>query len=396
MQWGYRHRVLGLAVAGNFSQFGARLALSPLLPFILVEFSLTKATAGLLLTGMWMLFALTQYPSGILADRFGERRVILASMTATALASLLLAFVRGIVSFGVVVLLVGVGSGLYFSVGTSLLTRLFEERGGALGLHSTGAPLSGLAIPVIVSAVATRVGWQWGFLVPAGIAGLTALLFLLLVRPTPPARPELTVRKQFQPSRLRHLLRRRQVATSTALAIIGMFVFQAFVSFFPTFLQEHHGLAPEPASLLFGATFGLTALSLPIQGRLSDRLSYEAVLAGAFVTTAVGFGLVLVLGNLVGLAVGLVVLAAGFGWGGVLQSRIMAGFPAEDRGTGFGLVRTVFVLLGASGSAVTGFLAQLGGWFLAYGLVAGLLGATGLVLVATQLAGSARNRTRSG
>lgn len=381
MQLRYRHRVLGLAVAANFSQFGARLALSPLLPFILVEFSLTKATAGLLLTGMWVCFALLQYPSGVLADRYGERRVVVAAMAATAASSLLLALTRDLVAFGATVLLLGAGAGLYFSVGTSLLTRLFRRRGGALGLHSAGAPLSGIAVPVAMTAIASRYGWQRGFLATAAVAGATALLFGVLVRPTPPARPALRLRDEVRPARLRALLGSRSVVSSLALAIVGMFVFQALLSFFPTYLQEYHALEPGAASALFGLVFVFSAASLPVQGRLSDRFSRDAVVAAAFATTAVGFAVTLGAADRIHLVAGVVVIGAGLGWGGVIQSRIMDGFGERERGTGFGLVRTVFLVVGSSGSAVTGLLADAAGWTSAYGLVAGLLGVSSVAVV---------------
>lgn len=65
----YRHRILALATGGNFSQFGARVAISPLVPAIIATFSVTKGTVGMLLAVMWAAFALTQFPSGVLADR---------------------------------------------------------------------------------------------------------------------------------------------------------------------------------------------------------------------------------------------------------------------------------------------------------------------------------------
>jgi MFS family permease len=46
---------------------------------------------------------------------------------------------------------------------------------------------------------------------------------------------------------------------------------------------------------------------------------------------------------------------------------------ASERGFGFGLVRTVYMLLAASGSVVVGALADAGGWVPAYGIVVLLL-----------------------
>lgn len=48
-------------------------------------------------------------------------------------------------------------------------------------------------------------------------------------------------------------------------------------------------------------------------------------------------------------------------------------FSDDERGFGFGLVRTSYMLLAAPGSAVVGALTDTGGWVLGYGVVVVLL-----------------------
>jgi MFS family permease len=151
-----------------------------------------------------------------------------------------------------------------------------------------------------------------------------------------------------------------------------MYVFQSFASFFPTFLVEHHGLSQPRASLLFGVAFVLAAAFLPVAGRLADHASRDAVLAGVLAAAATGFAAVVFGGGPL-LFGSVVVLGVGLSWGGVLQARFMANFAEAERGTGFGLVRTTFILLGAVGNAVTGVLADIAGWTAAYGVVVALL-----------------------
>ena len=64
-------------------------------------------------------------------------------------------------------------------------------------------------------------------------------------------------------------------------------------------------------------------------------------------------------------------------WGAPLQSRYFDKFEADERGAAFGLVRTAYMILGATGSVVVGVLADVAGWQAAYGL---LIGVTGLGL----------------
>ncbi len=80
MNWRYRHTVLGLCTFAFASTMLARLVISPVVPDVTDGFGVSTGAVGLALSGMWAAYALTQFPSGILGDRFGERRVILAAV----------------------------------------------------------------------------------------------------------------------------------------------------------------------------------------------------------------------------------------------------------------------------------------------------------------------------
>jgi dipeptide/tripeptide permease len=60
---------------------------------------------------------------------------------------------------------------------------------------------------------------------------------------------------------------------------------------------------------------------------------------------------------------------------------------ADERGTGFGLVRTVVLLVSSLGSGVTGTLAGQVGWLVAYGLVGILLAVLVSALAANRVLG---------
>jgi MFS family permease len=67
-------------------------------------------------------------------------------------------------------------------------------------------------------------------------------------------------------------------------------------------------------------------------------------------------------------------------WGAPLQSRFFDKFEANERGAAFGLVRTAYMVLGATGSVVVGVLSDVAGWAAAYGLLVGVMG-LGLALL---------------
>lgn len=55
-------------------------------------------------------------------------------------------------------------------------------------------------------------------------------------------------------------------------------------------------------------------------------------------------------------------------WGAALLPRFVDNLSATEHGAGFGLVRTTYIMLSATGSAVVGTVADAAGWGTAFGI----------------------------
>jgi len=242
----------------NLSQFGSRVVISPFVLTIATTFNASKGEIGAVLTVLWAVFACLQFPSGVLGNRFGERRIILVSMSLTTIGSLAIALAQSILGFVFAALVLGIGTGLYFSVGSSLLARLYENSGQVLGLHSAGAPLAGLVFPSVAVAVVTWFSWRVGVALGAVGSSLAAVFVAILVTPTPAVSPEISLTERLSSTTLRSVFGQPSVIFATIIATIGMYAFQALVSFSPTFLVEYHGFSERTASLGFGLVFYLS------------------------------------------------------------------------------------------------------------------------------------------
>jgi len=379
--------VLGLAVLANYSSSAGRVMISPLVPAITGAFTVSNSVIGLALTGMWVAFALTQFPSGVLSDRYGERRLILLALALISLGGFVVAAAPTFPVFVLGVVPLGGGSGLYLVASTSYLTKQFRETGTVLGFHSTGASLGGLTIPVVVVAVASRAGWRAGLLVGAGVAAAAFLLFLRYGAEAAIARPELDVRAQFEPRALLALLRRRGLAFTTLLAGLSYFAYTATASFFPTFLVEFWELSTGRASVAFAAIYLIRSLLNPVLGGLSDGMGRDPVLALCFAVAAAGYLVLLAPGTLVALVVGVALLGAGMSFGGVITSRFMDELGDEERGQGYGFANTIANIVGSTGSVVTGTIATVAGWPAAVALLMGLLLVATLAIGVNELVG---------
>jgi len=386
VHWRYRYTVLGLCTLAFASTMLARLVISPVVPDVTAGFDVSTGAVGLALSGMWAAYALSQFPSGILGDRFGERRIILTAVGITGAASLALSFAPTFAVFAVLTVTLGAGAGLHYSVATSLLTKEFDDIGRAIGVHVAGGPLAGLIAPIAATAVAARYDWRAAIAVGAAVAIPVFVLFAWRIEPTPPERPDESMRDRMAVKPLVELLTRPQIAFTAAVSVLGAFSWQATASFLPAFLVGFRGLPETSAGLLFAAYFVVNGLVQPLTGLVSDKIGRDGAAAGAMGLGVVGYGL-LVVGPRVAVVPAIVCVAAAMTWGAPVQSRFFDVFEADERGAAFGLVRTAYMVLGATGSVAVGTLSDVAGWGAAYGLLVGVTGLAFALLVGNRVLG---------
>ncbi|ELY50758.1 MFS transporter [Natronorubrum bangense] len=380
MRWRYRDTVLALCTLAFFVTMVGRLAISPVLPEIVETFSVSNAVVGLSLSGMWLAYGLAQYPSGVLADRYGERLVILVAVGGSALAALAVSIAPVFGLFFLSTILLGAVAGLHYSVATTLLARTYDNVGTAVGVHNSGATVAGLLTPVVVAWIAVRFGWRLAVAVIALVGIPSAVLFAWKVRPTEPRRPETPLRERFQLGPISELLSRPPIAFTLVIAIVGEFAWQGTASFLPTFLIEHRGLSTTLAGVFFSVYFVVQGVAQIGVGAVSDRIGRDRALAGCMLAGVVGFGLLVTAAGLPSIIIGVTLVGIAMSFGSALMPRFLRELSAEEQNAGFGLVRTVYMIVASLGSVVVGLLADLFGWTVAFGFLAASLAAIVLAL----------------
>ena len=397
MNWEYRYTVLSLCMLAFFVTYFARLAISPAVPFIVADFEISNTAIGVALSGMWLAYGVSQFPSGILADRYGERRVILVAVGGTTAMSVLLAATPAFPAFVVAAVVLGLVAGLHYAVATTLLSRTFDDLGTAVGLHSVGGPLAGLIAPVAAAWVSVRYGWRPAVALSTLVGIPIFVLFVRYVEPTEPRRPDQPMRERLHLGALAELLSRPAILFSLAIATVGTYAVQGLMSFLPTFLVDFHAYSPGAAGVVFSAFFVVRTGGQVAVGRLSDRFGRDPAIGIAMLAGALGMiGFVTVSGA-GRLAVSVLLVGFGSSFFSAVDPRFMDALGEAERGAGFGLVRTVYTVIGSAGSVGVGVAADLFGWGAAFGTLAVLFGG-GFVLIAgnTLLGGypSARRESR--
>jgi MFS transporter, ACS family, D-galactonate transporter len=118
------------------------------------------ATLGGLVGSMFFLgYMLTQYPGGRLGDRFGHREMIIVSLLAACVMTIVSGLVVGLVAFVAARVLTGLGEGVFYSNDRTLVINHTPVAKRTLGL---GVVIAGLSIGLTVGIILTPILINWG------------------------------------------------------------------------------------------------------------------------------------------------------------------------------------------------------------------------------------------
>ena len=367
---------LGLALASVAINLG-RQALPPLLPTIIDDLAISPAAAGFALTVMWGLYALLQYPAGLVSDR-SRRGALVLGLILIAVGFGLLTATRSYETLLLATAVTGLGAAFFMIANRVVLSDLYVRRRGiAFGVNIAAGQLGSTAaagLAVLALAVAT---WQAAFLPLVGVLALTAGAFHVLGTDsyaigTIDWNVKSTARRVFAETEIRRIL--------VAYTIV-IFAWQGITAFIPAFLQAERGLSPALAGGGFATIFAIGLVIQPLSGWISDRFPRPAVAAGAIITAATGLALLLVVESLVGILITIVIFAVGLSaFPPVMQAYLMDVFPEDTKGGDLGAFKTIYEGIGGIGPTYVGVVASMASYTVAFaGLLVILIGSAGLL-----------------
>jgi len=366
---GNPYRLLAAVAAGWFLVLGMRFVIPAVLPTIRAEFAVSNTSAGAAVTVLWLTYAAMQFPTGMYVDRVGERTLLVGSVLLSGAGLLAYLVAR---TYGLFVLATagfGLGTGLYGPPRGTLLSRTFDAREGvAFGTVMAAGSVGSAMFPLVAVVVTTRYGWRVGLAAVAPLFALVAVALWLGISDRETATGNRSVRADLRT--VVASLGDRRLALAVGGAMVMLLVFQAVTAFLTTYLVIARGVTQGTAGAILSGLFVGGAVSQAVTGRLADRYGAPAVLVGVAVGSAVPLALCAA-------AIGIRMSS-----GPLTNAYIIDLLPDAVEGTGWGLLRTGFFSVGATGSTLVGALADRGLFDLSFYVMAGLtLLAGGLFLL---------------
>jgi predicted MFS family arabinose efflux permease len=223
-------------------------------------------------------YALMQVPAGVLLDRFGSRRMLIAGGTLMAAGQLLFAVAADVRLAVLARVLIGVGDAASFISVVRVVARWFPPRRNPLMVQLTGVlgQLGALASAVPLVVLLRDVGWAPTFVGAAALGLVAVLLVGVVLRDN---RPE-TNAVASSGADVRAALRASWAQPGTRLGLWTHFVTQFSGTVFLLlwgypFLVQGEGLPPATAALLL-STLTLCALACgPVIGHFCGWRPYH-------------------------------------------------------------------------------------------------------------------------
>ncbi|MDR5671838.1 MFS family permease [Halalkaliarchaeum sp. AArc-CO] len=377
------------------------LSIPILMTIWLVEFSVTAAVLGVVVTLGYGLFGVGALPGGILVDQFGSKPLIVASLLGMAASFVLASASPTFLTLAVAIALWGVAASVYHPAGLSLISKGVSSPGVAYGYHGIGGNLGIGLGPLVTVLLLLQFGWRTVALALA-VPTVLVVTYGLAVDLDETAGIDHT--KTVDDGETKGQLTVTAITTNTralftvafslvfVVVLLSGLYYRAFLTFLPDLLSDLLGglvdiqLFSEGSQYaeefdvsryLYVAILMVGVVGQYLGGRLADRFDPVRALStalGVLAVLAVLFVPAVAVGLLPFLAVALFLGIALFTIQPLQQATVASYSSQETRGLSFGYTFLAIFGVGALGAGLAGTVltyADVGVLFVVLAVIAG-------------------------
>jgi len=354
-------KIMGLTIGSHSLVHLFEGVLPPLIPLLITEFSTDYFHMGLVVTVFSYAFGLGSLPAGILADKFGPRRLVSIYLFGAGLSAILVWPVNTLWSYGIIMGVIGMCCSTYHPASNTLISLSMANKGHAFGIHGIAGSLGVAGVPVLSAFIGSIFGWR----APHVLYGLIGIFLGVY---------SLSVAEHRAPS-----IGGSDGQSNTAgldrktfLTIIIFFLsatalgmsYKGIMTFLPIYMgtRVNLGVMNLNTVTLGGtiATLALTsgAVGQYLAGRLVDRHSAERLYLGAVVIGMICVFVMSFSTNVL-LVVSAVIYAFFYFSTQPIQNYLISRYLPEHRhGLGYGIHFFLSFGVGSTAAAISGYIAD--------------------------------------
>lgn len=288
-KWKLRYSILSILWMGWLFSFLDRMVMSVALPFIGRDLNISATMQGGILSAFFAGYALFQIPGGMLADKFGPRKVM---ALAIAWWSVFTSITGLIASYPIMLVcrcVFGVGEACFPGASWKTIATYFppKERATATAIQSSVNTLGPAIASLVAAGIIAAYGWRTVF-ITLGFPGLIiAATIFLYFRDKPAEHPQMTSEELAE---LQAAVPTAQTTTSKAgitfkellkqpilwQMVLIWFLFDitfwGFVSWLPSYLMKVRKFTLLQTGINGSIPFFVGTVGMLVGGYLSDRL----------------------------------------------------------------------------------------------------------------------------
>ena len=283
----------------------------PAFHLIVQELGVSEAEVGMLIT-LYALPGVILAPLlGMLADRYGRKRVLVPSLFLFAAAGAACALTKDFQALLILRVVQGVGAIALGPLAVTMVGDLFsgERRTEAMGLNASVLYIGIAVYPLIGGAVA-NLGWNYPFLL--SLAAVPVGVLVLQRLDIPESRSRQTFREYLN-SAWGYLKNIRVVGAFAAGIIVFIILYGAFLTYLSLYLGDAFQASPFITGAILSASSVVTAVVSSQLGRMVKFVSETTLVKIGFVLYGVALMLLPHMSQLGLVLIPAIILGAGHG-----------------------------------------------------------------------------------
>ncbi len=183
----WRLRILSFIIIGYGTYYLCRLNFSMIMPSFMEEFSYSKTQMGTVLSIASIVYGIGKFANGYISDRSNARFFMPLGLFFSALITVSLGFIDGLVFFGCLWVLNNWFQSMGWPPSARMLTHWFapQELGTKWALGAASHQVGGAITLVFTGYLVADFGWRYAFIVPGIIAICMSLILYNRLRESP-------------------------------------------------------------------------------------------------------------------------------------------------------------------------------------------------------------------
>lgn len=345
------------------------------LPLIGQEFHLSPTVLGAVISAFFIGYAVMQIPGGILADKFGARKMMTTGVALWSIFSVLTGAATSLTNLIWVRVLFGLGEGVHPPAAFKALSSWFNpaERARANGLVMSSNTIGPMIAPIIFAVLMGAYGWRNAFFLVSIPGFLIAFAVYWFLRDRPAEHPRMTSRELAEIRQennqdevsLRELFRYKALWKLFFIYMMWDVTWWGFQAWLPSYLLKERGFTLLATGAVAALPFAAGFIGILAAGYISDRTRKPRLV---LVSVLLGNALFMLLTATAGNATMAVVFLTATGFflpaiHGPFWSLPMDLLPSRVIGASSGFLNTGGQIAGIASPVIIGALIELTGHY---------------------------------